>query len=56
MELKESSCRDDREFKKDAVALVRGGRSATEVARELGVSTWSLNRWVALTKAGAATY
>jgi transposase len=33
---------------------VRGGRSATEVARDLGVSTWSLNRWVALTKAGVA--
>ena len=36
----------------NAVALVRSGRSATEVARDLGVSTWSLNRWVALAKAG----
>ena len=54
MDTKKSGRRYDREFKENAVALVRGGRSATEVARDLGVSTWSLNRWVALTKAGAA--
>ena len=54
MDTKKSGHRYDREFKENAVALVRGGRSATEVARDLGVSTWSLNRWVALTNAGAA--
>ena len=54
MEPKKSGRRYDREFKDNAVALVRGGRSATQVARDLGVSTWSLNRWVALTNAGGA--
>ena len=44
MDTKKSGHRYDREFKEDAVALVRGGRSATQVARDLGVSTWSLNR------------
>jgi transposase-like protein len=38
--------RYDREFKQNAVALVGGGRSITEVARDLGVSLWSLRRWV----------
>ena len=54
MDTKKSGRRYDREFKENAVALVRSGRSAAEVARDLGVSTWSLNRWVALTKTGAA--
>ena len=40
-----SGRRYDRDFKESAVALVRGGRSITEVARDLGVSTWSLGRW-----------
>jgi transposase len=38
--------RYDREFKQNAVALVRSGRSITEVARDLDVSDWSLGRWV----------
>jgi transposase len=38
--------RYDREFKNNAVALVRGARTVTEVARDLGVSKWSLGRWV----------
>ena len=38
--------RYDREFKNNAVALVRGGRTITEVARDLGVSKWSLGHWV----------
>jgi transposase len=54
MDTKKSGRRYDREFKENAVALVRGRRSATEVARDLGVSTWSLSRWVALPKAGGA--
>src|SRR6187397_465851 len=44
--------RYDREFKNNAVALVRSGRSITEVARDLGVSKWSLGRWVEQAKAG----
>ena len=38
--------RYDREFKENAVALVRSGRPMTEVARDLGVSIWSLGRWL----------
>lgn len=38
--------RYDRDFKHDAVSLVQSGRSITEVARDLGVSHWSLTRWV----------
>ena len=41
-----SGRRYDREFKDNAVALVRGGRTITEVARDLGVSKWSLGHWV----------
>jgi transposase-like protein len=37
--------RYDREFKNNAVALVQGGRIVTEVARDLGVSKWSLGHW-----------
>jgi transposase len=38
--------RYDREFKQNAVALIQSGRSVSEVARDLGVSHWSLSRWV----------
>jgi transposase-like protein len=38
--------RYDREFKNNAVALVQSGRTVTEVARDLGVTKWSLGRWV----------
>jgi transposase len=38
--------RYDREFKQDAVALVRSGRSIKEVALDLGVSDWSLRHWI----------
>ena len=44
--------RYDREFKNNAVALVRGGRTITEVAHDLGVSKWSLGRWAEQAKAG----
>jgi transposase len=44
--------RYDREFKQNAVALVRSGRTIAEVARDLGVSTWSLGRWIEQAKAG----
>ena len=36
--------RYDRKFKENAVALVQSGRTISEVARDLGVSQWSLNR------------
>ena len=41
-----SGRRYDREFKNNTVALVGGGRTITEVARDLGVSKWSLGHWV----------
>jgi transposase-like protein len=47
-----SGRRYDREFKINAVALVQGGRTITEVARDLGVSKWSLGRWVEQARAG----
>jgi transposase-like protein len=37
-----SGRRYDREFKNNAVALVRGGRTITEVARDLGVQPFAL--------------
>jgi transposase len=33
------------QFKRDAVALVRGGRSVTEVAHDLGIARSLLQRW-----------
>ena len=44
--------RYDRDFKRDAVALVQGGKTITEVARSLGVSHWSLSRWIKTATAG----
>ena len=44
--------RYDRDFKESAVALVRSGRTIREVARDLGVSQWSLKRWVKDAEAG----
>ena len=41
-----SGRRYDRAFKSNAVALVRAGRTITEVGRDLGVSKWSLGHWV----------
>ena len=46
--------RDDREFKNNTVALVRGVRTVMAVARDLGVSTGSLGRWVEQAKTGQA--
>jgi transposase-like protein len=40
-----SGRRYDRDFKENAVALVRSGRTITDVARDLGVSSWSLSQW-----------
>jgi transposase-like protein len=33
------------QFKRDAVAMLQSGRSATQLARELGVSQWNLRDW-----------
>jgi transposase len=51
---KKSGRRYDREFKENAVALVEGGRTKTEVARDLGVSFWALQGWVKKFKQGEA--
>ena len=52
-EKNQTARRYDREFKENAVALVRGGRTITSVARDLGVTTWSLGRWVQLANTGS---
>lgn len=33
------------EFRREAVRILESGRSATQLARELGVSTWTLCYW-----------
>lgn len=38
--------RYDRQFKDDAVGLVMSGKAIVDVARDLGVSVWSLRAWV----------
>lgn len=52
-EKSQTARRYDREFKENAVALVRGGRTITSVARDLGITTWSLGRWVQLANTGS---
>ena len=47
-----SGRRYGREFKNNAIALVQSGRTVTEVARDLGVSKWSLGRWVEQARTG----
>ena len=44
--------RYDAQFKQDAVALVQSGRPYTRVARELGISTFALQRWLQHAQAG----
>ncbi|MDP9129050.1 MAG: transposase [Candidatus Binatota bacterium] len=44
--------RYDGEFKENAVALIQSGRTISEVGRDLGVSHWSLSRWVKDVQAG----
>ena len=46
--------RYDEQFKRDAVALLEGGRSASQLARELGVSVWNLRDWKDLFGSGSA--
>jgi transposase len=49
-----SSCgrRYDRQFKEDAVALVRSGRSQAQVARDLQISSGRLSTWMKQLSAG----
>ena len=35
------------QFRRQMVELVRAGRKASELAREFGVTSWSIGRWVA---------
>ena len=46
--------RYDEQFKRDAVALVEGGRKASQLARELGISPWNLRDWKERYGTGAA--
>lgn len=46
--------RYDEQFKRDAVALVEGGRKASQLARELGISPWNLRDWKDRYGTGAA--
>jgi transposase len=47
--------RYDKQFKEDAVALVRSGRQIVAVARDLGVPVWSLRYWVKQAQTGPLT-
>ena len=44
----------DEQFKRDAVALLEGGRKAAQLARELGISHWNLRDWKERYGTGAA--
>ena len=44
----------DEQFKRDAVALLEGGRRAPQLARDLGVSPWNLRDWKRRYGTGAA--
>lgn len=47
--------RYDKQFKADAVDLVKSGRPLMDVARDLGVSNWSLRYWVKRAEEGSLT-
>lgn len=49
-----SSRRYDAQFKADAIALVQSGKTIREVAGGLGITTWSLRRWIADARNGKA--
>ncbi len=44
----------DEQFKRDAVALLEGGRKVAQLARDLNVSPWNLRDWKQRYGAGAA--
>jgi len=43
--------RYDEQFKRDAVALIKGGRPLAQLARELDISHWNLRDWKRLHEA-----
>lgn len=46
MEQKKKRKKFNQEFKDSAVRLVEGGKSASQVARELGLPEWQVQNWV----------
>lgn len=46
MEQREKKKKFNKEFKESAVRLVEGGKSASQVARELGLPAWQVQTWV----------
>jgi transposase len=46
MELKNKKKRFNKEFKDSTVQLVDNGKSAAQVARELGLPEWQVQTWV----------
>lgn len=46
MELKNKKKRFNKEFKDSAIQLVENGKSAAQVARELGLPEWQVQTWV----------
>jgi transposase len=46
MEQKGKKKRFNKEFKESAVRLVESGKSAAQVARELGLQDWQVQNWV----------
>lgn len=46
MEQKNKKKRFNKEFKESAVKLVESGKSAAQVARELGLEDWQVQNWV----------
>ena len=45
--------RYDREYKENAVTLVKSGRPLSEVSRDLGISYWALSQWIKKSEAGS---
>ena len=43
---KKAKTKFNKEFKESAVRLVEGGKSAAQVARELGLPDWRVQTWV----------
>lgn len=46
MEQKNKKRKFNKEFMESAVRLVEGGKSAAQVARELGLPEWQVQTWV----------
>jgi transposase len=42
---KSSGTRYSEDFKKEALALMKAGRSKQQLSRELGVTSWTLAQW-----------